>query len=311
MKYCRVTAVVALALLIGAGALEAQQLGDPDFPIAVADPAYPVGTGPLVVIDEAHRNFHTLSGRYGTFAAILEADGYRLAANPASFTPEGLEDADILVIANAGLDGDAPWSLPTPSAFTAEEVAAVAAWVREGGALWLIADHMPAGGAAETLAAAFGIRLTNGYTYEPADREPLGDAFTRASGTLYDHAVTRGRSPAEGVDTVITFTGQAFQAQAPVDTLLRFSPEAYTILPLEAGPDLDENSPRVSSGGWLHAAALRFGEGRVVVFGEAAMFTAQVAGPKPLRIGLNTPRARQNQQLLLNTAHWLSGLIGG
>ena len=311
MKSCRVVTVLVLALMIGAVAPQAQQLGDPDFPIVVTDPAYPGGSGPVVAIDEAHQNFHTLAGRYGTFAAILEADGYRLTAQDGPFTAEGLAGIDILVIANAGLDGGAPWKLPTPSVFTAEEVAAVAEWVREGGALWLIADHMPAGGAAENLAAAFGIRLTNGYTREPADDGVFGDAFTRASGTLYDHAIARGRSPAEGVDTVITFTGQAFQAQAPVDTLLRFGPDAYTLLPLEAGPGLDENSPRVSSGGWLHAAALRFGEGRVAVFGEAAMFTAQVAGPNRIPVGLNSPYARQNQQLLLNTAHWLSGLIGG
>ncbi len=309
MKH-RSAAVAAVLLVLGWAATPvAQQLGDPDFPITVADPAYPAGTGPRVVIDEAHQNFHTLAGRYGTFAAILTADGYRLSAGTEPFSAASLAGTDILVIANAGLEDMGSWTLPTPPAFTPEEVEAVAGWVRDGGSLWLIADHMPAGGAAEGLAAAFGIRLTNGYTIEPADGQGLGDTFSRADGRLYDHAITRGRSPGEGVDTVITFTGQAFQAEAPVDTLIRFSPEAYTILPVQAGPDLDENSPRVSSGGWLHAAVLRFGAGRVAVFGEAAMLTAQVGGPERIRVGLNMPRAHQNQQFLLNTAHWLSGLL--
>lgn len=49
---------------------------------------------------------------------------------------------------------------------------------------------------------------------------------------------------------------------------------------------------------------------RVAAFGEAAMFSAQLAGPEQRPMGLNRPQARQNQQFLLNVAHWLSGLLG-
>jgi hypothetical protein len=275
----------------------------------VSAPANPNGTGPIVVVDAAHRNFHTIRDRYQPFAKILEADGYRVFENVEQFTADNLREVDVLVIANAGTGGDAPWQLPTPSAFTDEEITAVAEWVRAGGALFLIADHMPAAGAAAKLAEAFGIYFTNGYSYQPRESGLPGDLFTRANGLLADHPITRGRSPAEQIDSVLTFTGQAFQAQAPVDTLLKFGPRAITYLPVDATAEIDAQTPRVSSGGWLHAAALRFGNGRVAVFGEAAMFTAQVAGSQRRPMGLNHPRARENQQLLLNVLHWLSGLL--
>jgi len=51
------------------------------------------------------------------------------------------------------------------------------------------------------------------------------------------------------------------------------------------------------------------GRGRVAVFGEAAMFTAQVSGPERRPMGMNTPTAAQNPQFLLNVMHWLAGLL--
>ena len=59
-----------------------------------------------------------------------------------------MRDVDILVIANAGTDAESSWELPTPSAFTDDEIDVVVRWVADGGALFLIADHMPAAGAA-------------------------------------------------------------------------------------------------------------------------------------------------------------------
>ena len=35
-------------------------------------------SGPRVVIDESHRNFHTASGRYRPFAQLIGNDGYRV-----------------------------------------------------------------------------------------------------------------------------------------------------------------------------------------------------------------------------------------
>jgi len=68
-------------------------------------------------------------------------------------------------------------------------------------------------------------------------------------------------------------------------------------------------TPSMSASRMLQGAALRFGKGRVAVFGEAAMFSAQVAGPNRSTAGMNDPRAPQNGQFLLNVAHWLSGML--
>jgi hypothetical protein len=47
-----------------------------------------------------------------------------------------------------------------------------------------------------------------------------------------------------------------------------------------------------------------------VVLGEAAMCTAQLAGPQHVPMGMNNPLAPQNAQFCLNVVHWLSGLLG-
>ena len=62
-------------------------------------------------------------------------------------------------------------------------------------------------------------------------------------------------------------------------------------------------------GGWLQGATRRVGQGRVAFFGEAAMFSAQVAGREKRPMGMNAPLAEQNAQFALNTLHWLSGVI--
>jgi len=48
------------------------------------------------------------------------------------------------------------------------------------------------------------------------------------------------------------------------------------------------------------------GKGRAAFFGEAAMFSAQVAGPNRRPMGMNAPGAEQNFQLVLNLMHWLA-----
>ncbi|MFT5253862.1 MAG: hypothetical protein ACI87N_002915 [Flavobacteriales bacterium] len=60
--------------------------------------------------------------------------------------------------------------------------------------------------------------------------------------------------------------------------------------------------------GWPQGAYKKYGKGKVVVFGEAAMFSAQLAGAKK-KMGMNNKVAPENYQLLLNIIHWLDGVI--
>ena len=63
--------------------------------------------------------------------------------------------------------------------------------------------------------------------------------------------------------------------------------------------------------GWSQGAYKEFGKGKIVVFGEAAMFTAQLAGPQKIKAGMNNEVAPENYKLLLNIIHWLDGRLTG
>ncbi|HAW81680.1 MAG TPA: hypothetical protein DCX27_19455, partial [Balneola sp.] len=52
------------------------------------------------------------------------------------------------------------WVLPNPSAFTEQEIKEINQWVNQGGRLFLVADHMPFGGAAYDLAHSFGFEFS-------------------------------------------------------------------------------------------------------------------------------------------------------
>jgi hypothetical protein len=88
-------------------------------------------------------------------------------------------------------------------------------------------------------------------------------------------------------------------------------PDWSVYFPYEAGK-FTRTTPAESARGLLQGAVLRHGQGRVAVFGEAAMFSAQtqVLGDQVIgRMGMNDPEASQNAQFVLNVLHWLSGLL--
>ena len=276
---------VGLVLALGGcpTALVGQQVADTAFRPPIENPAYPVGTGPVVLIDEAHSNFHTATGRYLPFAELLRRDGYVVTALPGPLTAEALRDARVLVTANAR------------QAFTVAEVEALRDWVTAGGAVLLIVDHPPFVEAAMEVAEVFGIRLRNGSARDP--RIASGRlVFRRSEGTLMDHPITRD------IDSVATFSGSSFDLEAVGQPLLEFWPGVYSYT------QRDDPDPLLLEG-HLQGAVLQFGKGRVAAFGEAAMFSAQLSGPNRSPMGMNAPIAGQNAQFLLNVIHWLTGLM--
>jgi len=303
-------AAIALLLLSGcAGHPVGQQQAAVDWQPTVTAPQFAPGSGPRVLVDAAHGNFHTIDGRFAPFAALLRADGYRVGSADQPITAALLATADVFVIANAVKGGESSeWVLPTPPAFESEEVVALAAWVHDGGSLLLIADHMPFAGSAANLADAFGIVFLNGYAKKSAS-EGGTLIFTRAGG-LADHAIVHGRNASEEITSVKCFTGQAFRAVVPIAPLMRMPPDWGVFFPRVAG-EFSSETPAESARGLLQGAVLRHGQGRVAVFGEAAMFSAQslVNGGKVISMGMNDPDAGQNPQFVLNVLHWLSGLL--
>lgn len=311
---------LALGLALAAPATAQQQVPDEAFAAqAVARPAWPAGQGPRVVIDEAHANFHTAEGGYRAFAGLMRADGAAVEAGTAPFTAAGLAGVEVLVIVNAGASRE-------PGPFFAEaEIAAVEAWVREGGALLLIADHAPFGAAARDLAARFGVGMGQGWVFEPTDAAPWLTTqilFTREDGRLGEHPILAGRGPDEAVAAVKSFSGQSLSGPEGAAVLLRLSPlalEAPDAAALQAaaqaaaGPD-GTRDPAFGGhagppAGTAQGLAFEHGRGRVVVLGEAAMLTAQRIrfddGRPDMLFGMNTP-GHDNRQFALNVMRWLA-----
>ena len=302
-------ALLALLLLTACG-----QIPDKSFNPRISNPVYDVGQGPVVCLDEGHNNFHTLDNRFWAFGELLRRDGYVVESTKLKFTADVLHPCSILVIANAQLEGDwDTYPYPTPSAFNPEEIAIVQNWVREGGALLLIADHMPLAGVAQALAAAFKVEFNNGFALKGYKDESKRDAafdvqtiFRIQDFTLTQHAITDGRVPEETISYVRSFTGQAFLAPEAAEPILILPQDFISLMPEKAwqfGPD----TKRIPVGGWLQGAVMKYGAGRTAFFGEAAMFTAQLSDLKP--VGMNAPQAEQNSQFVLNLMHWLSGVL--
>lgn len=286
-----------------------QQRADSLFRYDIAHPRYPVGKGPVILLDEAHHNFHTTGGRFRPFTEFLRKDGYVVNGNSQSFSPEALKKIRVLVIANALHETNIEqWTLPTPSAFTDSEINVLNEWVMDGGSLFLIADHMPFPGAAEKLAAAFGFTFYNGFAMRkesntsPGGALRIPDIFTSGHG-LIEGPITKGTKPEEHVTTVRTFTGQAFRIPPEAQPIIVLGEQFQLLLPRTAW-EFDKETSIMPAAGLAQGAHLQRGKGRVVVFGEAAMFSAQVQRDS-VRMGMNAPDARQNPQLLLNIIHWL------
>jgi hypothetical protein len=301
-------ALLGIALLVLLTAMPAlvfcqQQQADPNFDTKVARPAYTT-THPKVLFDEAHNNFHTVSARYKPFADLATNDGYVLTPNKEKFQQSTLAGYDILVIANAlGSEQNAAAGGDNP-AFTEDECDAVREWVRGGSALLLIADHSPFGGAAANLGARFGVDMSKGYAADPVNYQRIAlntswVVYSRRNKALTDHPITRGRDNNERINLVMSFTGQSLKGPKESVALLKLSADAYDVLDINA----PERAKIVSAAGRAQALAMPFGKGRVIVFGEAAMLTAQ-----NVNFGMNYP-GTDNKQFMLNVMHWLSGLL--
>jgi hypothetical protein len=153
-----------LLLICVAGVSLAQQHVDVEYVPRNSQCSFCKTDSPTVAVDAAHNNYHTIENRYKPFAKILKSDGYTVITHEQVFTKDSLKPIDILVIANAlNEQNKENWDLPNYSAFTREEIKALYEWVKSGGSLFLIADHLPWPAAASELASVFGFSFFNGY----------------------------------------------------------------------------------------------------------------------------------------------------
>ena len=308
--------------------LHAQQIVDPDFKAVVENPAFKK-KGPVVAIDEAHANFHTAGGQYKPFADLLGKDGYTVKASTKKFEKGAFAGIDVLVVANA-LSANASRENPNAPAFTDAECDALHDWVQQGGSLLLISDHAPFGSAAENMGKRFGVAMGKGWAFDRATGNGNGVTtqlvFSRENGLLGSHPILRGRNASEEVKVVRAFTGQSLSVPPGAAVLLKMSPTARegpttndvdledAAIRATGAPGQGAASHSTSAAGRAQAIAMTLGKGRLVVLGEAGMFSAQIAKfidgdqVREFKFGMNVP-GHDDGQFGLNVLHWLSGLL--
>jgi hypothetical protein len=295
--------LVATIIMLNSVQLFSQQVADSLYKVDIEHKMYPNLNGSIIHIDEAHNNFHTKDGRYFSFAQLLKSDGYRVEGNTKKFDTTSLKKIEILVIANALPDGmTRPIVAPTRSAFTQNEIQNLKKWVKKGGSLFIIADHMPFAGAASELAKEFGFDFYDSFVMNDSLRGIID--FDKTTGTLDNNFITKGRNAKEEVNSVRSFTGQGFKIPKNAKSLLKLN-EFQTVHLVDTMWVFNEKVKNFPAKGLSQGAILTFGKGKIAVFGEAAMFSAQLAGPDRIKVGMNSEQAKENYQLLLNTIHWL------
>ncbi|UHQ20571.1 DUF4350 domain-containing protein [Lysobacter sp. KIS68-7] len=309
-RWVLAAACVPLVVAGGAFGYEAwiSQRADYGWRPTIDRPAFAQDTGPTVEIDHAHHNASTANwwGRFWPFGRLLRADGYRVVYNTSPFTAAALSQTQVLVIANASggakpqfLGINLPWgggADRAAPAFDAREIEAIRQWVANGGALLLVADHAPFGAANASLAQAFGVRMHAGFAEVPGEvSDPL--RFTRANGRLdVAHPIVSGAGGGTPVSCVQTFTGQSIDGPADAAILMRLPGKAIETID-------DHGTLRPTRAGAAQGLAFTNGKGRVVVLGEAAMLTAQVADRTPF--GMQLPGC-DNMAFARNVLRWLS-----
>lgn len=289
-----------LLLVVVPKCLHAQAMSDTTFNPRIADPKYMPASGPLILVDSAHHNYHTASGRYEGFSKLAMADGFRVRdAGPDPLTSYR-DSLVIYVISNALHPSNiGNWRLPNPSAFTEQEIQTIKAWVENGGRLFLIADHMPFAGAAADLAAAFGITWYNCFAMDITYRNP--EFFTLANKKLLPCPLLQTTNGMY-IDSIITFTGSAFTLSEGTTPVLQL--KNYSILMPEIAWRFDDNT-RIESGEPFYQLAYKiFGKGKIVFSGEAAMFSAQIVNGQ--KTGMNRNDAAGNRKLLSALLRWLA-----
>jgi len=299
--------LLAILLLLNSVQLFSQQLADTLYKPGIINKMYPNQNGTSIYIDEGHNNFHTKDGRYFPFAQLLKSDGYQIKGNRAKFDTITLKNIAILVIANALPDEmPRPIVIPTKSAFAPDEIQNLKKWVKKGGSLFLIADHMPFAGAASELAKEFGFEFQDSFVMNDSLNGIID--FDKTTGTLNDNLITKGRTKDEVVKRVRSFTGQGFKIPKNAKAILKLK-ETQTVHLVDTMWVFNEKVKHFPAKDFFQGAIMTFGNGKIAVFGEAAMFSAQLAGPNRFKVGMNSEEAKENHQLLLNIVHWLDGKL--
>lgn len=263
------------------------------------NPNFKKGEGPKIYVDHSHNNFHKISGRFQPFTDLIKEDGYQVD----SLTNlKQLSLADVFVISNPiHQQNIGNWRQPIYEVFTKEEIYKIKNWVKKGGSLLLIADHMPFAGAANTLANVFGFNFCDGFAMLQKENRNAPDVFSIENGRLLSSEITHN------ITSITSFTGSSFSIPKEAKGVLKFTKDDVCLAP-EVAWQFNESTKRTALENKYQGAILEFGKGKVAVFGEAAMFTAQTITRNGnfRKFGFHSEQAPNNIQFIRNIMLWLT-----
>jgi len=286
------------------------QRADMQTDMSVGFPKFDPSTSPNVLFDAGHGNFHEIYTTYEPFATLLKNDGVLIREHQGLFTENSLNNIDLLIIANA--TGSEQKGGYMTGAFSDSEIHVLMDWIRKGGSLLLIADHDPFGSAASDLAKVLGVGMDNVWTADPLRlNQEIGRntwlEYDRENGGLGQHLILQAHSPEFAINRVITFTGQSLSFDSTWTSILQLSNSARNYYERsDAKVASEDTSTYFSVPGQSQLIARKYGEGRIAIAGEAAMFTAQEVRVlwKTMNAGFNYG-GYDNKKLVLNIIHWL------
>ncbi len=281
----------------------------------LADSTFNDVANPVIVFAEGHNNFGDNRESFaGEMKQFLAREGFELRRYMGAITREALKGASILHTDNAlaSLNQD-NWTLPTPSAFTSEEISVIYNWVHNGGALLMVIEHMPFGGSYEDLAKAFNVETSNGFAVDERllssySEENISNAgwfvFSHENQSLGDHPTLAGRQPDERVLFLAADVGSAFRLPDRAVSLMTFGSDAISVEPTVSWK-FDSATPRRSVSGWSQGGVMKVGKGRLVVLGDNFL----IIPPSQLESEKEVVFGRYNPQFTVNVYRWLSGQL--
>ena len=259
---------------------------DESFDPAIASPAYEAGKGPLILVDQQHRNVVSLASYFGPVGRFLAKDGYQVRPLSEPLREASLKNARIVIIINA----QAPQGSPEDaSAFGDAEMASLDAWVQRGGGLLFVADRAPFGGPASALGKRLGVAFDDNTILRHG---PNG----KPDGVLSLDVKVDGdpkHTTLQGISRLVYVVGESLRGPGPI---LRAPKGTYS------GPTMNTPDGPAAVGKPL-ALAFSHGTGRVVVIGDAGIVSAFGSVEGPAHRGISEA---DNALFLRNVIRWLA-----
>lgn len=296
MKYNKILFLFIIATSITFG----QQIPDLEFEAQIKNPKYSSKTTATIGIDASHNNLHKVDGGFGPFAKLMQADGYQLKSITKISKEELMQLTTFVIVNPIHSSNIGNWKRPITNAFDSIEINILHDWVKNGGSLLVIADHMPFSGATNGLAKAFGFEYEDGFVMSENQEWPP-ERYSKKQGNLYETPITKD------IDSIAGFTGSALRAPNKAIQIASF-PKTHKLLIPEVAWQFENNTRRLDTTGLVMGAIMNYEKGKVAFFTEAAMFTAQIVQNR-IKVGFTSPRAPQNKQFVLNLMHWLDNGI--